>query len=339
MTGSATVPTTPEARPASSIDERERRRLRRVLVLAGLCLTAGLMLPILVVDTLTGEDPSSILSGLVHLIEERRIGLALVIFGFSIVFPIAKITVLARILAHDGDHHVALGRLALAGKWSMLDVCVVIVFASAVQLGFLAEARTGPGMIAFSIAVLLTMIATGRLRRRLGEAPAEPPAGRAPLVETVLAFAGLAALVVGLVAPSMEVDKWLFWSNEASVASSLVRMVAGGELVPAVLFAVFVVLLPLAHGALSVRDRLQRRPSVADRLRLELLGEWALHDVYALALILFWIKAGESATVEPRLGFASMLAAAVLTIAGRALAARRHSSRPMPKYVPGRSGG
>lgn len=313
-------------------------RVGWILVGATACFLAGLVLPILVVDKLAGEEESSILSGLVDLVEGDDYALAALIFAFSVVFPIVKLTVLTRIVRLGGDNERALERLALAGKWSMLDVCVVIVFASAIQLGLLAEARTGPGLVAFSAGVLGTMVVTAiLLREARTDAGADPP--RASGLERALAVLAFAALAVALTLPLMEVEKWAFWSNDASVASSLVRMIAEGEWIAAVLLAAFVVLLPVASTGLTVVARFRRSEPLRLRRWLGQLDEWALHDVYAFALVLFWFKARSSASIEPRWGYFAMLTAAVATLAGRQLAARRYSSKPTPNDVPGSSGG
>ncbi len=45
------------------------------------------------------------------------------------------------------------------GRWSMLDVFVVALLAAVVEFGNLARVEPGPGIIAFALAVVLTMLA------------------------------------------------------------------------------------------------------------------------------------------------------------------------------------
>ena len=53
------------------------------------------------------------------------------------------------------------------GKWSMLDVFVVALLARLVQFSSLASIQPGPGAIAFSVVVLITMFAAMSFDPRL----------------------------------------------------------------------------------------------------------------------------------------------------------------------------
>jgi paraquat-inducible protein A len=46
------------------------------------------------------------------------------------------------------------------GPWSMLDVFLLAVLVSLVKLGSIATVLPGPGLIAFSLVVVLNMLAT-----------------------------------------------------------------------------------------------------------------------------------------------------------------------------------
>jgi paraquat-inducible protein A len=127
------------------------------------CLTAGLQMPILTVRKLWEKNTFSILSGINALWDEKYYFLAGIIFFFSIVFPIAKLTTLISIwfvpLAQK-ERRMLLYFLELLGKWSMLDVFVAAVIIVSVKLGALASAKAEPGIYYFGASIALAMTAT-----------------------------------------------------------------------------------------------------------------------------------------------------------------------------------
>jgi paraquat-inducible protein A len=63
-----------------------------------------------------------------------------------------------------GEHLQRLRRLYAVmnfiGRWSMLDVFLVAFLAGVIQFGTFAAVQPRPGIIAFAVAVVLTMLAT-----------------------------------------------------------------------------------------------------------------------------------------------------------------------------------
>ena len=59
------------------------------------------------------------------------------------------------------------------GRWSMLDIYVVALLATVVQLTALASVHAGPAAIAFGAVVVLTMLATESFDPRLIWDPVE----------------------------------------------------------------------------------------------------------------------------------------------------------------------
>jgi paraquat-inducible protein A len=57
--------------------------------------------------------------------------------------------------------------LELIGRWSMLDIYVVAILVSLVQLQLLAQVTPGSGALAFGAVVVLTMLATMSFDPRL----------------------------------------------------------------------------------------------------------------------------------------------------------------------------
>jgi paraquat-inducible protein A len=138
---------------------------------AGL-LVAGLSLPVMRTKKLLFWDDSySILQGVNALSEADHIVLALILFVFSIVFPIAKLGILAFLwfVPFDEDRRQrVLHWTSTLGKWSMLDVFVVAIIIVVSQLGGLVEASARIGVYVFAAAIVGSIV-TSMLIERLAK--------------------------------------------------------------------------------------------------------------------------------------------------------------------------
>jgi len=146
----------------------ESIRLRIVLVITLLFLSAGLFSPIITLEKFYFfENTVSIASGLLELVEEGQFLLLIIIVLFSIVLPILKLFVLNKLLSPSLNEKESLTKyltwMHLYGKWSMLDVFVVAMLLAAVKLGSVANVQLHYGLYLFAAAVLLTMLVTARV--------------------------------------------------------------------------------------------------------------------------------------------------------------------------------
>ena len=135
-------------------------------ILAGITLVAlivGLVTPLLTLKKLVFvTNTFSIWSGLATLWQQGHIPLSLLLFVFSVLFPLIKIFIIWFCANMGPDQPLRSLRwikwLGAVGKWSMLDVFVVAVLVASVKLGALASIEIHYGLYAFAIAVLLTKI-------------------------------------------------------------------------------------------------------------------------------------------------------------------------------------
>jgi paraquat-inducible protein A len=130
---------------------------------AAALLTTGLRLPVLTIRQLWKKNTFSVLSGITALADDKQMGLAALLFFFSIVFPIVKLVSLALLWSvpmTDKVRRRALHVLLLLGKWSMLDVFVVAIIVVAVKMGIWADAVPRPGIYYFAASILLSMLLT-----------------------------------------------------------------------------------------------------------------------------------------------------------------------------------
>lgn len=300
---------------------RSARRLALWLVVAAsLCFALGLFVPVVELEKLGSEDRSySVLGGLLDLARGGNVLLALLVLSFSVLFPIAKLGLLARLLAtrvERAERRGLLRWLALLGKWSMLDVFVVAILIGAVQLGILAGAAPRAGIHLFGAGIVLAMLSTAAVASALGErapAPAPRELARSSLGERLLPLVGLALLVAGLALPLLQVEKWLFWKNEYSVLQALLELARGGDPLLAAVVALFVVLLPVARFLGVAWLRWRREAATPWAARLARLEEWAMLEVYVLALLVVLVKISDLASVEPRAGLWLCFAAALVS--------------------------
>ena len=146
-----------------SLQERNPKRIDIVIliILSIVLLIIGLTLPILTVRKLWDSNTYSIITGVQNLWQEKYYVLAVVIFTFSIIFPIAKLISLSAvwfIRLKDEQRKNLVYCMEIFGKWSMLDVFVTAIFIVWVKLGALASAKAENGIYFFAASVLLTMI-------------------------------------------------------------------------------------------------------------------------------------------------------------------------------------
>ena len=133
------------------------------------------LLPILVVTELGVVTHNTIVGGMLSFWQSGAYPIALVIFTASILIPFLKIAALSWLcLAATGKVHpspATLGKVywitELLGRWSMIDIFVVGILVSVVQLGNYMSVKPGPGALAFAGVVVLTMFAAMRFDPRL----------------------------------------------------------------------------------------------------------------------------------------------------------------------------
>jgi len=125
------------------------------------------ILPIMNTRFLGQDEPSTILGGVILLWKMGSYPIAAVIFIASVAVPMAKMLVLAWLNYSVHHQHsrfskerIKLYRLAeFVGRWSMVDVYVVIILVTLIQLGNTMSIYPGGAALAFSGVVITTMLA------------------------------------------------------------------------------------------------------------------------------------------------------------------------------------
>lgn len=165
-------------RCGSALESRDSHALQKVwawwLVGLGAYVPAN-VLPMLETRTLVMVQDNTIIGGAAELAHHGAYGIAAVIFIASVLIPMGKFGAVAA-LALGVRHGSSLSPsrrqqlyevVEYIGRWSMIDVFVVAILSSLVQLGALAAVKPGPASFFFALSVICTMLSAQCFDSRL----------------------------------------------------------------------------------------------------------------------------------------------------------------------------
>ncbi len=165
-------------RCGASMHQRKPGSLQRTLALlvtGCLLYIPANLLPIMITDQLGSSEPSTIIGGVVLLVQLGSIPVAGVIFIASVMVPISKFAAMyylcwcaAKEAPSNALKMSKLYRITeFIGKWSMVDVFVVAILVALVSLGGVLVIRPGAAAMAFAGMVMVTMVAAESFDPRL----------------------------------------------------------------------------------------------------------------------------------------------------------------------------
>ncbi len=165
-------------RCTSPLHHRKHNSITRtwaLLATAAILLLPANLYPVMTVIQFGQGEPSTILAGVLHLIEGGMWGLAMIVFIASIVIPVMKLLILAYLLIsvqRKSDwrprDRTRLYRITeIVGAWSMVDIFLVGVLSALVSLDALSTIRPGIGASFFGASVIITMFAAHSFDPRL----------------------------------------------------------------------------------------------------------------------------------------------------------------------------
>lgn len=166
------------ARCGSTIVARDEKSLQRVwaLWLVGLmCYIPANMYPMLQTRTLLSVQEDTIVGGAVELMHHGAFGIALIILIASVVIPLGKFIAIAFLAisvkrpSMVSNHHRQLMYevVEYIGRWSMIDIFVVAIMSSLVQLNTLAAVNPGRASLFFALSVIFTMLSAQAFDSRM----------------------------------------------------------------------------------------------------------------------------------------------------------------------------
>ena len=153
--------------PLHSRKSDSHRRTLAMVVTAALLLIPANLYPIMTVIRFGQGEPSTIFSGIVHLIEAQMWPLAMIVLFASVIVPLAKLGVLTLLLETTRrksnwrtlDRSLLYRITEVVGAWSMVDIYLIAVLSALVNLDALSTIAPGPGAQFFAAAVVVTMLA------------------------------------------------------------------------------------------------------------------------------------------------------------------------------------
>ena len=157
---------------------RDPKSLQRVWAywLIGLgCYIPANLYPMLQTRTLFYTQQDTIVGGAIELVEYGSYGVAAVILFASVVIPIAKFLAIAflAVSVRRGSSVSFHQRQMLyevveyIGRWSMIDIFVVAILSSLVQLKVLFSIYPGLASLFFALSVIFTMLSAQAFDSRL----------------------------------------------------------------------------------------------------------------------------------------------------------------------------
>ena len=124
----------------------------------------AILCPILHIEKLGQRHESSVLSGILELLNHGSWLVGGIVLLFSVIFPLTKIVLLLELslleFLHKKHKALTLRIMEHVGKWSMMDVMLLAFLVMLVKLGNLVEFQFGPAVVAFIACVAMSMIAS-----------------------------------------------------------------------------------------------------------------------------------------------------------------------------------
>jgi paraquat-inducible protein A len=160
------------------MQSRDALSLQRVWaywLMGFICYIPANVYPMLKTQTLFQTDESTIIGGAVELASHGNMGIAIIILVASVVIPLGKFWAIAflalsvrnasRVSRHT--RQVMYEVVEYIGRWSMIDVFVVAILSSLVQLKTLASIHPGTAALFFALSVIFTMLSAQAFDSRM----------------------------------------------------------------------------------------------------------------------------------------------------------------------------
>lgn len=235
---------------------------------------------------------------------------AILIVAFSLIFPFVKLALLLMTLWMPMlpiHRERTLGALRHLGRWSLLDVYIVLTILVLADDQIFIGAVPRVGVTLFLIAICSSMATAEFIHGLNGEfssattEKAKPGRKRSAYWASPKVFWPMLALLplatVSLLAaiglPFFHISQFMLRHKAYSIVNSITALMESGFLALALPMMAFLVILPVAKlasmafvGFVPLHENTQKRARIASSV----LGAWSMLDVFALSLLLFLIE-------------------------------------------------
>ena len=146
--------------------EADRTAMRTAAAALGafILFWPAVLLPFLEIERLGLRHESSLIGGIFDMLRHEEWFVGIVVFLFSVVFPIVKIALLLELsllrLLHHRHRAFTYRLMESTGRWSMMDVMLLAFLVMLVKLGGVVAFHIGPAVIAFAGCVMLSLVAS-----------------------------------------------------------------------------------------------------------------------------------------------------------------------------------
>lgn len=148
-------------------DPASLQRTWALVIAAAVLYVPANLYPVMRYTSLGKETPATILEGVVELADGDTWPLAVLVFFASITVPCLKLIGMVYMLIATGRGSASRLRdrarlyriVEFVGRWSMIDVFMISILVSLVNMGALITIAPGVGAVAFAAVVILTMLA------------------------------------------------------------------------------------------------------------------------------------------------------------------------------------
>ena len=135
----------------------------------------AMLYPMMEITTFGVNQESTIIEGVIGFLEYESYFIAFVIFTASVIIPLIKLIGLLLIFVSlrintkmSNKTKIAIFKFIEAiGKWSMIDIYVVAILASVIQMDEVFNIKGGIAATSFALVVVLTIIAAHRFDTRI----------------------------------------------------------------------------------------------------------------------------------------------------------------------------
>ncbi|MPW35730.1 paraquat-inducible protein A [Vibrio sp. B1Z05] len=161
--------------PITFNESRSLQATWAFLIVATIALIPANVVPISILFANGARIEDTIFSGVISLINNDMLVIAIIIFVASIVVPVAKILGILYLLLCIHFKRTVFHRQRMMlfyivkwiGKWSMVDLFVMSIMLTLVDRGQILNFTPGYGAVAFGVVVIFTMLATDALNPKL----------------------------------------------------------------------------------------------------------------------------------------------------------------------------
>lgn len=144
--------------------ELTAKRTAAITLAAFILFWPAVLLPILQIERFGHRHQSSVVGGIIDLLQHGNWFVGIIVLLFSLVFPLIKIGLLLELSVlgalHRRQRALTYRVMEHLGKWSMMDVMLLAFMVMLVKLGSLVQFQFGPAVIAFTLCVGLSIWAS-----------------------------------------------------------------------------------------------------------------------------------------------------------------------------------